>query len=76
MYIGQNCLVRYPIPGYNLSDKMFEWHKATLLDIKKDTVSVIWQEGEWKGRETYGLSKDIIIVTGIETEVKDILKQI
>lgn len=72
MYIGQSCLVRYPIPGYNLSDKMFEWHKATILSVKKDTVSVIWQEGEWVGRETYGLRKDTIIVTGIEIEIQHI----
>lgn len=72
MYIGQSCLVRYPVPGYNLSDKMFEWHKATILSVKKDTVSVIWQEGEWTGRETYGLRKDTIIVTGIEIEIQHI----
>lgn len=76
MYVGQSCLVRYPIPGYNLSDKMFEWHKATILSVKKDTVSVIWQEGEWVGRETYGLRKDTIIVTGIEIEIQRIKSDI
>lgn len=46
MYIGEECMVRYP------DGDRFIWWNAKIKSIQKNTVSVIWIEGEYRGTET------------------------
>ena len=67
MYIGQDCLVQYPVPN---QENMFKWHKAIVKSIEGETITVIWEEGSFAGLETHSLPLDIVIARGDIASVK------
>ena len=67
MYIGQDCLVRYPVAS---QENMFKWHKAIVKSIEGETITVIWEEGSFAGLETHSLPLDIVIARGDIAKVK------
>lgn len=67
MYIGQDCLVRYPVPS---QENIYKWHKAIVKSIEGETITVIWEEGSFAGLETHSLPLDIVIARGDIASVK------
>ena len=70
MYIGEECMVRYP------DGDRFIWWNAKIKSIQKHTVSVIWIEGEYRGTETPRVPHTELFLDETKSELADMKKDI
>jgi hypothetical protein len=73
MHIGQNCLVRYPVPG---RENRYKWWKAVIKSVEGETLTVIWGEGEWRGEETDKLPLDLILARDDISSVREDIAEV
>ena len=67
MHIGQICKVRWQTQQ---GSDTFMWHNAMIKSIEGDTITVIWEKGQWEGCESDRIPLDWVIVQGDITSVK------
>tara|TARA_Y100000817_G_scaffold198933_1_gene155691 strand:+ start:255 stop:794 length:540 start_codon:yes stop_codon:yes gene_type:complete len=68
MHIGQNCKVRWQTEQ---ESDTFMWHNAMIKSIEGDTITVIWEKGQWEGCESDRIPLDWVIVRDDITSVRE-----
>ena len=68
MHIGQNCKVRWQTEQ---NSDVFIWHNAMIKSIEGDTITVIWEKGQWEGHESDRIPLDWVLVRDDITSVRN-----
>ena len=68
MHIGQNCKVRWQTEQ---NSDVFIWHNAMIKSIEGDTITVIWEKGQWEGHESDRIPLDWVRVRDDMTSLKN-----
>ena len=73
MHIGQNCKVRWETEQ---NSDVFIWHNAMIKSIEGDTITVIWEKGQWEGHESDRIPIHWVLVrddmTSLRQEVSEV----
>ena len=68
MHIGQNCKVRWQTEQ---NSDVFIWHNAMIKSIEGDTITVIWEKGQWEGHESDRIPLDWVLVRDDMTSLRN-----